>query len=151
MELFKRHGIYTREELKSREEVLIDEYRKQVRIEALTMLEMIRKQIVPASISYSSKLAESVASKKEIGLDASAELELCRSITNDISALLSFADKLDEDVRKTPEDVYEAARYSADVLIPDMDSSRGIADHLETVVDKKEWPMPTYSDILFYC
>ena len=151
VELFKRHGIYTREELKSREEVLIDEYRKQVRIEALTMLEMIRKQIVPASISYSSKLAESVASKKEIGLDASAELELCRSITNDTSALLSFADKLDEDVRKTPEDVYEAARYSADVLIPDMDSSRGIADHLETVVDKKEWPMPTYSDILFYC
>ena len=151
VELFKRHGIYTREELKSREEVLIDEYRKQVRIEALTMLEMIRKQIMPASISYSSKLAGSVASKKEIGLDASAELELCRSITNDISALLSFADKLDEDVRKTPEDVYEAARYSADVLIPDMDSSRGIADHLETVVDKKEWPMPTYSDILFYC
>ena len=115
------------------------------------MLEMIRKEIVPASISYSSKLAESVASKKEIGLDASAELELCRSITNDTSALLSFADKLDEDVRKTPEDVYEAARYSADVLIPDMDNSRGIADHLETVVDKKEWPMPTYSDILFYC
>ena len=64
--------------------------------------------------------------------------------------LLSKVEKLSADVESTPDDVYEAARFSADVLIPDMDDARAVADHLETIVDKKEWPMPTYADILFY-
>ena len=148
--LFKKHGIYTREELKSREEVLIDEYQKQIHIEALTMLEMLKKAIIPASITYSDKLAKGIAVKKSIGIDAEAEMKICREITDSVASLLSKVEKLSADVESTPDDVYEAARLSADVLIPDMDDARAVADHLETIVDKKEWPMPTYADILFY-
>ena len=148
--LFKKHGIYTREELKSREEVLIDEYQKQIHIEALTMIEMLKKSIIPASITYSDKLAKGIAVKKSIGIDAEAEMKICREITDSVASLLSKVEKLSADVESTPDDVYEAARFSADVLIPDMDDARAVADHLETIVDKKEWPMPTYADILFY-
>ena len=148
--LFKKHGIYTREELKSREEVLIDEYQKQIHIEALTMIEMLKKAIIPASITYSDKLAKGIAVKKSIGIDAEAEMKICREITDSVASLLSKVEKLSADVESTPDDVYEAARLSADVLIPDMDDARAVADHLETIVDKKEWPMPTYADILFY-
>ena len=148
--LFKKHGIYTREELKSREEVLIDEYQKQIHIEALTMIEMLKKAIIPASITYSDKLAKGIAVKKSIGIEAEAEMKICREITDSVASLLSKVEKLSADVESTPDDVYEAARFSADVLIPDMDDARAVADHLETIVDKKEWPMPTYADILFY-
>ena len=148
--LFKKHGIYTREELKSREEVLIDEYQKQIHIEALTMLEMLKKAIIPASITYSDKLAKGIAVKKSIGIEAEAEMKICTEITDSVASLLSKVEKLSADVESTPDDVYEAARFSADVLIPDMDDARAVADHLETIVDKKEWPMPTYADILFY-
>ena len=148
--LFKKHGIYTREELKSREEVLIDEYQKQIHIEALTMLEMLKKAIIPASITYSDKLAKGIAVKKSIGIEAEAEMKICTEITDSVASLLSKVEKLCADVESTPDDVYEAARFSADVLIPDMDDARAVADHLETIVDKKEWPMPTYADILFY-
>ena len=148
--LFKKHGIYTREELKSREEVLIDEYQKQIHIEVLTMLEMLKKAIIPASITYSDKLAKGIAVKKSIGIEAEAEMKICTEITDSVASLLSKVEKLSADVESTPDDVYEAARFSADVLIPDMDDARAVADHLETIVDKKEWPMPTYADILFY-
>ena len=148
--LFKKHGIYTREELKSREEVLIDEYQKQIHIEALTMIEMLKKAIIPASIIYSDKLAKGIAVKKSIGIEAEAEMKICTEITDSVASLLSKVEKLSADVESTPDDVYEAARFSADVLIPDMDDARAVADHLETIVDKKEWPMPTYADILFY-
>ena len=148
--LFKKHGIYTKEELKSREEVLIDEYQKQIHIEALTMIEMLKKAIIPASIIYSDKLAKGIAVKKSIGIEAEAEMKICTEITDSVASLLSKVEKLSADVESTPDDVYEAARFSADVLIPDMDDARAVADHLETIVDKKEWPMPTYADILFY-
>ena len=148
--LFKKHGIYTREELTSREEVLIDEYQKQIHIEALTMIEMLKKAIIPASITYSDKLAKGIAVKKSIGIEAEAEMKICTEITDSVASLLSKVEKLSADVESTPDDVYEAARFSADVLIPDMDDARAVADHLETIVDKKEWPMPTYADILFY-
>ena len=148
--LFKKHGIYTREELKSREEVLIDEYQKQIHIEALTMIEMLKKAIIPASITYSDKLAKGIAVKKSIGIEAEAEMKICTEITDSVASLLSNVEKLSADVESTPDDVYEAARFSADVLIPDMDDARAVADHLETIVDKKAWPMPTYADILFY-
>ena len=150
VEIYKKHGIYTREELKSREEVLIDEYQKQIHIEALTMIEMLKKSIIPASITYSDKLAKGIAVKKSIGIEAEAEMKICTEITDSVASLLSKVEKLSADVESTPDDVYEAARFSADVLIPDMDDARAVADHLETIVDKKEWPMPTYADILFY-
>ena len=78
-------------------------------------------------------------------------MKLCKEITGNIASLLDKTETLEGDVGTTPEDVYKAARFSADVIIPDMEKARAVADHLETMVGKKEWPMPTYADILFYC
>ncbi len=150
VELFKRHGIYTFEELKSREEILIDGYQKQIKIEALTMIEMLKREIIPACLRYSDKLAKGIETKKSIGLDPDGELTLCKDLTENISELIAKTDALKYDVDNFPSDVYKAARYSSDVVIPMMDEARRSADYLETIVDKKEWPMPTYTDILFY-
>ena len=150
VELFKRHGIYTFEELKSREEILIDGYQKQIKIEALTMIEMLKREIIPACLRYSDKLAKGIETKKSIGLDPDGELTLCKDLTENISELIAKTDALKYDVDNFPADVYKAARYSSDVVIPMMEEARRSADYLETIVDKKEWPMPTYTDILFY-
>ena len=150
VELFKRHGIYTVEELKSREEILIDGYQKQIKIEALTMIEMLKREIIPACLRYSDTLAKGIETKKSIGLDPDGELTLCKDLTENISELIAKTDALKYDVDNFPADVYKAARYSSDVVIPMMEEARRSADYLETIVDKKEWPMPTYTDILFY-
>ena len=150
VELFKRHGIYTVEELKSREEILIDGYQKQIKIEALTMIEMLKREIIPACLRYSDTLAKGIETKKSIGLDPDRELTLCKDLTENISELIAKTDALKYDVDNFPADVYKAARYSSDVVIPMMEETRRSADYLETIVDKKEWPMPTYTDILFY-
>ena len=150
VELFKRHGIYTFEELKSREEILIDGYQKQIKIEALTMIEMLKREIIPACLRYSDKLAKGIETKKSIGLDPDGELTLCKDLTENISELIAKTDALKYDVDNFPSDVYKAARYSSDVVIPMMDEARRSADYLETIVDKKECPMTTYTDILFY-
>lgn len=150
VELFKKHGIYTVEELKSREEILIDGYQKQIKIEALTMIEMLKREIIPACLRYSDTLAKGIETKKSIGLDPDGELTLCKDLTENISELIAKTDALKYDVDNFPADVYKAARYSSDVVIPMMEEARRSADYLETIVDKKEWPMPTYTDILFY-
>ena len=150
VDLFARHHIYTMEEVVSRMEILLDEYRKTIHIEAGTLAEMLRRQVIPASIRFSGEVADSVASKASLGLESRAEKELVGKINDLTGRLIDETDKLEKLAKEEDDDVYKASRKAADVLIPQMDSCRALADSLETLVAKDAWPMPTYSDILFY-
>ncbi len=163
LQLFTRHGVYTPVEVGSREEILLEEYAKTLRIEALTMLDMLRKLILPACAKFSRDLAEGVALKKQIGVDAPAEVEMVRRVTEKTAALSAAQDVLAHKVEAAKDVLTEAfavapggvgarklSRYYRDEVLPAMKDARKLADELENLVSKEYWPFPTYSDILFY-
>lgn len=163
LQLFTRHGVYTPVEVGSREEILLEEYAKTLRIEALTMLDMLRKLILPACTKFSRDLAEGVALKKQIGVDAPAEVEMVRKVTDKTAALSAAQDVLAHKVEAAKDVLTEAfavapggvsarklSRYYRDEVLPAMKEARKLADELENLVSKEYWPFPTYSDILFY-
>ncbi len=150
VKLFQRHGVYTRVEMESRGEILAEEYAKTLHIEALTMLDMLKKQIIPACVAYSKELADTVAVKKSIGVDAPAELALVKALTEKVAALLERQAVLEEKVSAAPQGTKEAPRYYHDEVIPAMAGARAVADELEMMVGEKHWPFPTYAKILYY-
>ena len=151
VELFTRHNVYTREEMESREEALLEEYYKTLHIEALTMSDMVREEILPACIGYEKDLADAVKMKKEAGVSGGMEAGLLGRISALIEELYNQCSVLDKAVADAPKgDSRETVNYYHDVILAAMDKVRTAADQLETLVGKKYWPFPTYSDILFY-
>ena len=150
VELFARHGIYTETEIKSRQDINMEEYAKVIHIEALTSLDMLGKMIIPACAAYSKSLAEGVAVKKSIGVEAPAELAAVRELTEKTAELMDLEEKLKAAVAGEPETLNERAMYEHETVIPAMEAARKVADELEGKVGKKDWPMPTYADLLFY-
>ena len=149
--LFTTHGIYTETEMKSREEIQLDEYAKTIRIEALTMLDILKKDIIPACIAYTHTLADAAIAKKAIGVDAATEIELARALSDETHRLLDAQNGIEDALSNAPDgDLESLALYQHDVVLPAMEQARTYADHLESMVPKKDWPMPTYADLLFY-
>ena len=149
--LFEKFGIFTRAELESREEVLYETYSKSINIEALTMADIVRKQILPAVIGYTGKLADTVLAVKEAGADASVQTDLLKEVSAKLAktkeALAALEGKLAGAAEI--ESQKELAFYYKDVVRVAMDDLRAPVDALEMLVDKKVWPMPTYGDLLF--
>ena len=149
--LFGRHNVYTREEMVSREEALLEEYYKTLHIEALTMSDMVREEILPACISYQKELADTVKIKKEAGVAGGIEADLLGRVSALIEQLYNKCGALDQAVEAAPKSGSKTiANYYHDVILAIMDEVRAPADQLEMLVGKKYWPFPTYSDILFY-
>ncbi len=150
VELFRRHKVYTKEEMESRLEISLDEYQKAIHIEAATMIEMLRRQIMPASLRFSSSLASSAKTKESIGISADAERALCMKVSSLCNELMLRTENLDRCISESPEGTEAAAFYAADKIIPAMEAARKASDSLEAISDKEFWPVPTYSEILFY-
>ena len=151
VKLFERFGIFTRAELESRQEVLYETYAKTINIEALTMIEMASKQIIPAVMAYTKTLADTVLAVTQAGADAGVQKELL----SEISSLLKetkdalTALKVAEGKAALMEQGREQAFFYKEVVRECMDALRFPADKLEMLVDKKVWPFPTYADLLF--
>ena len=150
VDLFTSLGIYTLEEIRSRQEICQDEYAKTVLIEAKSSSELLKKQIIPACIAYSKEVAEGVAVKQSLGITADGERELTRQITDKTSALFQHTQALDAAVAGIPAGAAPQARYCADVVLPAMAAARALADELELLVEESHWPFPTYRNLLFY-
>lgn len=148
--LFERHRIYSLKEMESRLEISLDEYKKAIHIEAMTMIEMLRRQILPSAMRFCSYLASSLEVKERNGLHVNADKLLCLKLSALCDDLLAKADELDECVSACPSEVESAAFYAADKIIVKMEEARKISDELEKMTDKSFWPIPTYSEILFY-
>ncbi len=149
--LFEKFGIFTKAELLSREEVLYETYAKTINIEALTMVGMVKKQILPSVISYTKTLADTVIAVKEAGADASVQGESLADITKYLKETKSALVELEEKLRKTSEidNQKELAFYYKQEVHVSMDALRKPVDVLEMLVSKDIWPFPTYGDLLF--
>ena len=149
MDLFIKHGIYTKEEIEARAEIHIENYSAVISIEAKTMVDMIRHQILPAVSRYASDLCQRAASKEGLGVPCKYETSSAKEIGKLTDALLSACDKMEQDLEKMPADSKKAMDYCHQTIIPDMAEARETADQLETLTDSKYWPFPVYSDLLF--
>ena len=152
VDLFTKHMIYTKEEMQSRLEILSESYCKTINIEALTMSDMARKQIIPAAGDYASALGKTY---KAVSLCPGAP---CRRISDTLVKLGVLLDKMYEQTDaldaaaagiKACADSASMSRYCRDSVIPAMNKLRITADMLEMIVGEKYWPFPTYSDLLF--
>lgn len=148
--LFTKHGVYTVEEMRSREEIGLEEYSKTLHIEAETMLRMIGRQILPACVAFSGKTAQSVSAKAALGVDAPAEKALVSKVAEKTGELFAAAETLEEKEKAVPEATLDSAYYYRQEVLPVMEKARAAADELEVMVGKENWPFPVYEDILFY-
>ena len=152
--LFARHGIYTAEELHSRCEILLDNYCKVLHVEALTMLEMSQKDIIPAVNAYMRELSMTVTSMKAAmpGLGCASQEDLLQKIAKRAENLYQATDALRVAVMNTvqhEENIEDRAQYYKNNVLPAMQQLRTVADELEMLVAEEYWPFPTYGDLLF--
>lgn len=152
--LFTRHGIYTAEEIHSRCEILLDNYCKVLHIEALTMLEMSKKEIIPAVSAYLKDMSVTITSMKAAVPDAdcSAQEALVQKIAALSGSLYKRTEALNVAVLNTrdhEENIEDRAQYYKNNIFPGMQELRAVADELETLVAEDYWPFPTYGDLLF--
>ena len=149
VELFVKHGIYTREEIEARAEIHIENYSTVLTIEAKTMVDMIRHQILPAVSGYADQLCQRASHKDALHVSCRYESDTAAQIGALTDALLAACDKLEQDLAAVPADSAKAMRYCHDILIPGMADARAAADQLEALTASDCWPFPTYSDLLF--
>lgn len=152
--VMEKHGVLSRLEMESRYEIALENYIKTINIEALTMIEMAKREIMPAVIKFATGLAASINTIKATGVvvDLTAQTELLTEVSSLTGSLKKSITVLEEAVEKASNahgDIYEqASLYRFDVF-EKMATLREVVDTLETLVDKDVWPMPTYGEILF--
>lgn len=152
--LFEKHKVYTREELVSRYEILVEHYNKVVNIEAKTMLQMVRGDIIPAVSEFSNDMCVSVANKQAVSkkINCSVELDLAEKSSALLAEIYECANNLEEEVKKISlmSDSVEISFEIKDCLIPLMNDLRKAVDEAEIIVGAQYWPYPSYADMLFY-
>ena len=150
VDLFVKHGIYTKGEIQARYEIHVENYTSVIHIEANTMVDMIRHDILPAVSAYAADLCARSDSKEASGVPCRYEKETAAEIGKLTDELMDACAKLEADLTEVPSGSKEAMQYSHSVIFADMGAARGAADKLETLTAKEYWPFPAYSDILFY-
>ena len=153
VELFTKHHVFSESELYSRYEILLENYCKTIHIEALTMIDMVKKYIIPSVLSYQGKIAEIANGKKQLNSNIQCELEekLLYNLSRLGNYLYSKLDTLETSIlnAKNYSDYLESAKYYRESVFINMQHLRGVVDELETLVGKDYWKLPTYSDLLF--
>jgi len=150
--LFTKHHVFSETELRSRYEILMEGYCKTLHIEALTMTDMIKKEIIPACISYQNDLSGLLQRKKACGeYDSILEEHLLDKISKLSACMLKKLDALEDSLLNTKEEKEAGilARYYRDKVFNAMSELRLIVDELETLVARKHWPFPTYANLLY--
>ncbi|MDF9825011.1 glutamine synthetase [Breznakia sp. PF5-3] len=153
IQLFTRNNIYTKSEMQSRMDILIEEYSKAINIEAETMVNMSKKNIIPAILAYIKDLSESIVTKKAISSTIKFEVE--DSLINKLSVLASDlyrkTEELADDIIKANgiKDLQENAKYYCNSVLVKMVDLRAIADEIEQNCAKQYWPFPSYGDLLY--
>ncbi|MBQ8249247.1 MAG: glutamine synthetase III [Clostridia bacterium] len=151
IEMYEKHKVFTETEMRSRDDIHMESYCKVMNIEALTMLDMAKKQILPAVMKYKGMLCKTAVSAASLGITNDVEVELINKIStlvgelNESIGALEFA--IDESHKIA--DHYKLMFFIRDEIIPTMNSVRTAADGLEEMVGEDYWPFPTYDALLF--
>lgn len=153
VDLFTSHKVFTLEEFTARHEVRLENYCKIINIEALTMLDMVRKDILPAMSGYSAQLGDAVAKKTAVlpDADCSYEKDSLKMLSALIGAAHRTVKKLEQDLlaSKSVEDMAELAEFYKSTILDDMRELRIAVDEMETVSSAEAWPYPSYGELLF--
>ncbi|MDR2656163.1 MAG: glutamine synthetase III [Oscillospiraceae bacterium] len=147
--LLDKHGIFTPVEVKSRYEIYVEAYIKTINIEALTVLDIASKDIVPAVFAYQKDLAELIGVKKPLGVSVKAEESVLVKVAALSDELAGKIDILQKAVDGAEGEGIELAVYYRDRVFTGMAAVREVADKLELLVGEKYWPFPTYGDLLY--
>ena len=152
IEVFTRHHVFTETELRSRYEILLENYAKTLRIEALTMVDMVRRDVIPACVGYQNELLSLLQAKKACFKSGGAlEEQLCGKIDGLCGCLMSKLEALEDALLGAPESAspLDEADYTRRRVFGSMAELRLVVDELETLVSKKYWTLPTYADLLY--
>ena len=149
--LFCKHCVLTESELHSRYHILLENYCKVLHIEALTMIDLIKKEILPSCIAYQNELCALLSQKKSLGYDTFLEKSLLQKISGLSCNVLKKVDALENALIESKQSLSEAevGRFYRDTIFRSMSEIRANVDELETQVAKKYWTLPTYADILY--
>ena len=151
VELFARHGVFTETEIRSRQEILLESYCKTLNIEALTMVEMTKREIIPALVSYQKDLAKLLQQKKGlIVFNPEMEKKILEKISKLSGGMMNKLENLENvmDRCKKDSDAKGLAEFYRDNVVLAMAELRAVVDELETLCAKEHWPLPTYGELL---
>jgi len=153
VQMYERFHVFTKSELDSRAEIEYEIYAKKRNIEAKTMVDIIRKQVIPAVIKYTTVIADSITSVSNAcpEADVSTQTALLTEVSAQLKNTRESLQSLEIDLERTGDFSDEKARafYFRDTVLPDMKGLRTPVDKLEMLVDKEYWPMPSYGDMIF--
>ena len=149
--MFEKFKVYTATEINSRTEILLENYSKVINIEALTMLDMAKKLIIPACIEYNKTVCDAAASKIAIGLDANVEKSIASKISSLNEGIYNAVKVLDEKVitAQGQEEGLKMARFYRNEVFAQMQTLRALVDEMEMCISSEIWPLPSYSKLLF--
>ncbi len=149
--LFEKFGIFTRVELESREEILYETYAKTINIEALTMINMANKKYIPAAVSYTKSLADTVIAVREAGVDPIVQTQLLSEVNRQLAAAGKALKELEAATAQAGgmKNGKSQAFFYKDTVKGCMEALRAPVDALEMLVDKKMWPVPSYGELIF--
>jgi glutamine synthetase len=149
--VFAKHNVLSQSELKARADILLEAYSMAINIEAQTMVNIAKRLILPASVKYSSCLADTVNAVKSTGLDAGTQKSMLKKVSELISSADNATSTLEAVANESADikEIHGKAESCRDKVIPAMNKLRGFADELEMNVDAYLWPLPTYAEMLF--
>jgi glutamine synthetase len=151
VKVYEKHGVLSKAEMHSRYEIFLEGYIKTINIEALTMLDMAKRQILPASLEYAGKVASTITSLKNASSKSSAAEKILTELTSTIDSFGKNIEALEAALSHGghSDSVLQHAEYFRDVVFVAMAKLRADGDKLEMLVDSTIWPLPTYADLLF--
>ena len=153
VKMLTSHKVFTEAELQSRCEIMLDNYCKQVRIEANTMIYMAQRMIIPAIEAYEDRLCKTIESKKAVASDIACdrEIEVVKKLSGFSDGMYKEVDELKKVLQKTDEidSVIDQSKVIRDEMLPVMDELRSFSDQAEELVGRVCWPLPSYGELLF--
>ena len=149
--IFRKFEIYNQNEVAARTEIHLEKYSKTVRIEARTMVEMARKQLLPATMEHVQTLCESIATKKQIGFTSNTDEKIAKKLNELADRFYDSIERLEARITEANavKEIQAQAEFFHDKVLAEMDIMRNIADEIELNMPASKWPIPAYSEIIY--
>ncbi len=149
--IFRKFEIYNQNEVAARTEIHLEKYSKTVRIEARTMVEMARKQLLPATMEHVQSLCEAIATKKQIGFTCNTDEKIAKKLNELTDRFYDSIERLEARINEANavKEIQAQAEFFHDKVLAEMDIMRSIADEIELNMPASKWPIPAYSEIIY--
>ncbi|MGN0614848.1 glutamine synthetase III family protein [Ruminococcus flavefaciens] len=149
--IFRKFEIYNQNEVAARTEIHLEKYSKTVRIEARTMVEMARKQLLPATMEHVQSLCEAIATKKQIGFTCNTDEKIAKKLNELADRFYDSIERLEARITEANavKEIQAQAEFFHDKVLAEMDIMRSIADEIELNMPASKWPIPAYSEIIY--